>query len=62
MNERDRMDAGLIYDPGDPAILEEQSRYVERLYEFNASRPREQARRIALLREMLGAMGEGCWI
>ena len=62
MNKRDRMDAGLIYDPGDPAILEEQSRYAERLYEFNASRPREQARRIALLREMLGAMGEGCWI
>ena len=62
MNERNRMDAGRIYDPGDPAILAEQTGYAERLYDFNTSRPSETERRAALLREMLGAMGEGCWI
>ena len=48
MNERDRMDAGRIYDPGDPAILAEQTGYGERLYDFNATRPSEQERRAAL--------------
>ena len=50
MTERERMDAGLIYDPGDSAIMEEQSSYLDLLYEFNATRPSEPEKRSALLK------------
>ena len=56
------MDAGRIYDPADPEILAEQTECAERLYEYNATRPSETERRAALLKEMLGAVGEDCWI
>ena len=62
MTERERMDAGLIYDPGDSAIMEEQGSYLERLYEFNATRPSELEKRAALLKKMFGKIGEGCYI
>ena len=62
MNERDRMDAGWIYDPGDPAILAEQTKYAEKLYDFNATRPTELRRREALLKEMFAEIGEDCYI
>ncbi len=62
MTERERMDAGLIYDPGDSAIMEEQSSYLDLLYEFNATRPSEPEKRSALLKKMFGKVGEGCYI
>lgn len=62
MTERERMDAGLIYDPGDSAIMEEQSSYLELLYEFNATRPSEPEKRAELLKKMFGKIGKGCYI
>lgn len=62
MTERERMDAGLIYDPGDSAIMKEQSSYLDLLYEFNATRPSESEKRAALLKKMFGKIGEGCYI
>lgn len=62
MTQRERMDLGLIYDPADQAIMDEQTSYLENLYEFNHTRPGELEKRAALLKKMLGAMGEGCYI
>lgn len=62
MTQRERMDLGLIYDPADRAIMDEQISYLETLYEFNHTRPSEAEKRAALLKRMLGAMGEGCYI
>lgn len=61
-NNRVRMDAGKIYDPGDEAILQEQSGCLEKLYDFNSTRPFEMEKRNQLLKEMLGSVGEGCYI
>lgn len=61
-SNRARMDAGKIYDPGDEAILREQSGYLEKMYDFNATRPSEMEKRGQLLKEMLGSVGEGCYI
>lgn len=62
MTEKERMEAGLIYDPADEAIVEEQTKCLDLLYEFNQTRPTELKRREAMLKEMFGAMGEGCYI
>lgn len=62
MTERERMDRGLIYDPADREIMAEQGSYLELLYDFNATRPSEGERRVQLLKQLLGSVGEGCWI
>lgn len=61
-DNRARMDAGKIYDPGDEVILQEQFGCLEKLYDFNATRPSEMEKRGKLLKEMLGSAGEGCYI
>lgn len=62
MGNRDKLHTGELYLPNDPEVLEEQLGYMELLYEYNQTRPREQERRQALLRELLAEVGEGCWI
>lgn len=62
MTQKERMEAGLIYDPMDQEIMSDQAERLELLYDFNATRPSESEKRAALLRRMLGSMGEGCYI
>ena len=62
MTQKERMEAGLIYDPLDPEIVDDQAQRLELMYEFNASRPSELEKRAQLLHRMLGKMGEGCYI
>lgn len=63
MNENiERMKSGRLYDPGDEEIMKEQTGYLDRLYEFNHTRPSESEKRQALMKEMFGSMGEGCYI
>lgn len=62
MTQKERMEAGLIYDPMDQEIMSDQAERLELLYDFNATRPSEMEKRAALLRRMLGSMGEGCYI
>lgn len=61
-DNRSRMEAGKIYDPGDETILKEQFGCLEKLYDFNATRPSEMEKREKLLKEMFGSIGEGCYI
>ena len=58
----DTIHSGELYLPGDPAILEEQFRCLEKLYDYNATRPSESGKRTALLKEMFAAIGENCYI
>lgn len=62
MTQRERMDNGLIYNPGDSQIMSEQSSYWETLYEFNATRPSEMQKRQELLKKIFGHIGENCYI
>ena len=62
MTQRERMDAGLIYDSADAEIEKEQTGCLEKLYDFNATRPSEMEKRQALLKEMFGSIGEHCYI
>lgn len=58
----DKMHTTELYLPNDPEIAELQLRCLDRLYDFNATRPTEQERRQEMMREMFAEVGEGCHI
>lgn len=59
---KERLHTGELYLPGDEEIMREQLRYLDKLYDFNATRPSEMDRRNALMKEILAEVGEGCYI
>lgn len=62
MTQRERMEAGLVYDPRDNELMAEQQMRLEKMYDFNATRPSEFEKRQQLMKEMLGSVGDGCYI
>ncbi|MBQ8548808.1 MAG: sugar O-acetyltransferase, partial [Lachnospiraceae bacterium] len=58
MTHRERMEAGLVYDPRNEELMAEQQMRLERLYDFNMTRPSEGEKRQKLMKEMLGSVGE----
>ncbi len=62
MDTRERMKNGKVYFCTDPELAREQLECLEKLYDFNRSRPLEQEKRARLLREYLGGIGENCYI
>ena len=56
------MHSGAIYDPGEDSIMEEQLKCLDRLYDFNATRPTELQKRAQMLKEMFAEIGENCYI
>ncbi len=57
-----KMHSGQLYLPGDENLMREQLGYIDRLYDFNNTRPTELDRREAMLKEMFAEIGEGCYI
>ncbi len=62
MTERERMEQGLLYLPGDPDLAREQLQRLDKLFEYNVLRPGEQEKKQQLLKEMFAEIGEGCYI
>lgn len=62
MTEYEKLHSGDIYAPGDEEIMREQSRCLEKQYDFNATRPSEMEKRTQLLSEMFAEVGENCYI
>ena len=58
----EKLHSGELYQSADEELLREQERYLDRLYAFNHTRPAEQDRRTAILRELLAEFGEGSYI
>lgn len=54
--------SGELYLPTDEEIMKEQLLCLERLYEFNHTRPLEQEKRQMLLKEMFAEIGENCYL
>lgn len=59
---KEKMHTGELYLPGDNEIMEWQTHCLDRLYEFNMTRPTEFDRRQNLLKEMFSEIGENCYI
>lgn len=62
MTMEQRMEEGMLYDPANEEILKEQRKYLELLYDFNATRPSEGDKRESLMKQMFSNLGEGCYI
>ncbi|MBQ7302639.1 MAG: sugar O-acetyltransferase [Clostridia bacterium] len=54
--------AEKVYYPEDEEIMREQFQCLEKLYDYNNTRPTEQEKRAALLKEMFAEIGENCYI
>lgn len=59
---KEKMHTGDLYLPGDQEIVERQTKCLDRLYDFNRTRPTEQEKRAEMLKEMFAEIGEGCYI
>jgi galactoside O-acetyltransferase len=62
MTDYEKMHSGDIYNPSDDIIFEEQIKCLDRLYDFNMTRPTEMEKREKMLKEMLAEIGENCYI
>ena len=62
MNVKEKMHNGDLYYPNDESIASEQLKCLDRLYDFNMTRPTETDKRNAMLKEMFAEIGEGCYI
>lgn len=59
---KEKMHTGELYLPNGEEIMEEQLQRLDRLYDFNATRPLEQEKRQRMMKEMFAEVGEGCYI
>ena len=62
MTNKEKMHSCELYLPGDEEIMREQTLCLEKLYDFNATRPSEGEKRTQLLKEMFAEIGDGCYI
>ena len=62
MFDYSKMHDGSIYDPMESDLAQEQLKCLDRLYEFNMTRPTQQEKREQMLKEMFAEIGEGCYI
>lgn len=58
----ERKARGMIYLSNDEDLMKLQMECLELLYDFNHTRPSEQAKRQAIMRAMFGSLGEGVYI
>ena len=62
MDMIEKMKSGALYGSADRSLLSKQTLCLEKLYDYNATRPSESEKREALLKEMFAEIGEGCYI
>ncbi len=58
----DKMHGRELYLPDDREIVQVQTACLDRLYDYNRTRPTEPEKRQALLKEMFAEIGEGCYL
>lgn len=56
------MHTGELYLPNDDEIIQDQIKKLDRLYDFNMTRPTQLDKRKEMLKEMFAEVGEDCYI
>ncbi len=62
MDMNEKLHSGVLYLPDDDDIIELQEKCLEKLYDFNMTRPHEMEKRNAMLKDMFAEIGEDCYI
>ena len=62
MTEAEKMAAGMLYDPNDPEIIEEQKKYQALIDDFNRLRQSDHEAKLAYMKEVFAECGENCYI
>ncbi len=62
MTQLEKIHSGNIYNPADDEIMELQLQCLNKLYDFNMTRPTELDKREEMLKEMFAEIGENCYI
>ncbi len=62
MTNYEKMHSGDVYNCADEELLKTQMQCLDRLCDFNATRPSEYEKRTQMLKEMFAEIGEGCCI
>lgn len=62
MTDFERMEKGLLYDPGDKEILAMQIPIQDKLWEFNQLKPSDHEKKQKYMHEVFAECGEHCYI
>ena len=62
MTPYEKMHSGKLYLPGDEELQREQLACLDKLYDFNHTRPTQLDLREQMLKEMFAEIGENCYI
>ena len=62
MTEKEKMLAGQVYSAVDAGLLEELNAVKEVIHRYNAMSPADNARRLEVLKGLLGHIGDNVWI
>ena len=62
MTIHEKMHSGELYLPNDEVLVAEQTACLDKLYDFNQTRPTEGKKREQMLKEMFAELGENCYI
>ncbi|MBR6281859.1 MAG: sugar O-acetyltransferase [Lachnospiraceae bacterium] len=62
MTQYERMQAGLIYDSADKEIVDMQTPYLDKLWEFNQLKPSQFKEKEAYMKEVFAECGDNCYI
>ena len=62
MTQYERMVKGMLYDPREKEILDEQFPYQDKLWEFNKLKPSDIEKKEQFMKEVFAECGENCYI
>lgn len=62
MDIYNKMHEGDLYLPLDEELVNDQATHINRLFDFNMTRPSEKEERQKMLKEMFAEIGENCYI
>lgn len=62
MSMKEKLHTRGLYLPDDDEIMQEQLMCLDRLYDFNMTRPTELSKREEMLKEMFAEIGKDCYI
>lgn len=62
MTNQEKMHTEDLYLPNGEELMRKQMQHLDRLYDFNQTRPSELDKRETMLKAMFAEIGEGCYI